>query len=295
MSKWIKIAETIDGEFYHGTTVGIDNSILNNILKNGLDPKIAQGRGQGSGFYVYDNEEAAKRQSFLISGKTELNSFGQTGYSATPSGSYPMVIRLPVDFNSDIFDVDTESLPSLCARIFFNLFDLIKQIPDGSISYRPFDDPETTTEILTSKIQKKQFGENIGVKLVYKDSRLGESFRIITTMNTSLDIDIAELVGKLIDYLKKNFPSEFKVEENKVFERIKNRPNKNIPIALKYNGKYNIHIDPTTDIQVYFDDNWISGSEYLKKIQTDSQKPSNNVVEKPELMPSARAIRKIRY
>ena len=37
------------------------------------------------------------------------------------------------------------------------------------------------------------------------------------------------------------------------------------PVAFKYNGKYNIHIDPASDIMVYFDNNWINGQEYVQQ------------------------------
>ena len=76
--------------------------------------------------------------------------------------------------------------------------------------------------------------------------------------------------------------------------RVKNRKNQDTSVALKYNGKYKIHIDPSQDVQVYSDGKWISGTEYLNMQKTVSPSVVKKE-EEPELMKSAKAIRKIRF
>ena len=277
MAKWIKVSATVDEEFYHGTTTGQNDSILKSVMSSGLDPSLSQGWGQGAGFYVFDPE----------------SEFSIAGNQSTPHGNSPMVLRLPVKYDSSIFDIDYETYPYLAAEMLIALKDLIMTIPDKEISYNRYEYPKERIEVIPSKLEMMGTEEKPGIKIPQLNNGKIESLRVFTKNNDGSAMK-AEQIGKICEYLKAKFPSQFKVEEDKIFEKIKNRKNQDISVALKYNGKYKIHIDPSQDVQVYSDGKWISGTEYLNMQKTVS--PS--VVKKeeaPELMKSAKAIRKIRF
>lgn len=295
MGRWIKISATVDEEFYHGTTTGENDSILKNVISGGLNPKLAMGWGQGAGFYIFDNENAAKSHSLILGGHKETNFFTSAGNKSTPHGNCPMVLRLPVKYDSSILDIDYEQLPNFGAIILIALKDLIMTIPDKEISYNRHEYPKERIEVLPSKMKlmESSWRNNRGIKIPHLNN--GEISSLTQwTENYDGDPSKAEHIGKICEYLKVKFPSQFKEQEDKIFERIKNRKNQDAAVAFKYNGKYNIHIDPSQDIQVYSDGKWISGSEYLN--MQKSIPPSDvEKEEKPELMKSAMAIRKIRF
>ena len=132
MAKWIKVSATVDEEFYHGTTTGQNDSILKSVMSSGLDPSLSQGWGQGAGFYVFDNEGKAKNHALVV-GDPE-SEFSIAGNQSTPHGNSPMVLRLPVKYDSSIFDIDYETYPYLAAEMLIALKDLIMTIPDKEIS-----------------------------------------------------------------------------------------------------------------------------------------------------------------
>jgi hypothetical protein len=78
MSKWIKIAQQDDMEFYHGTTTGNNNQTLKAFIANGIDPKASSGLGQGAGFFMQKNFDASKNHAVKLEGMS----------------GFPMVINL---------------------------------------------------------------------------------------------------------------------------------------------------------------------------------------------------------
>ena len=291
MNKWIKVSATVDEEFYHGTTTGQNDSILKSVMSSGLDPSLSQGWGQGAGFYVFDNEGKAKNHALVV-GDPE-SEFSIAGNQSTPHGNSPMVLRLPVKYDSSIFDIDYETYPYLAAEMLIALKDLIMTIPDKEISYNRYEYPKERIEVIPSKLEMMGTEEKPGIKIPQLNNGKIESLRVFTKNNDGSAMK-AEQIGKICEYLKAKFPSQFKVEEDKIFEKIKNRKNQDTSVALKYNGKYKIHIDPSQDVQVYSDGKWISGTEYLNMQKTVSPSVVKKE-EEPELMKSAKAIRKIRF
>ena len=87
--KFIKISQS-EEKYYHGTTTGKNDSILKSILSSGIDPKIAQGHGQGAGFYVHNNLNQAKKHAMSLSSYVETGDFEFTyaGNPSTPTAAY---------------------------------------------------------------------------------------------------------------------------------------------------------------------------------------------------------------
>jgi len=298
--KFIKISQS-EEKYYHGTTTGENDSILKSIISSGIDPKIAQGFGQGAGFYVFNSINQAKKQamslnSFFSGGEV---TFEYVGNPDTIPGGYPMVVSLPVDLKSEIFDLDYESLPRFGFLIVREMYDLIKTLPQDAFAEldlfgnRPSAIPEHTT------IDSSFLGDGEIIRLRSKPRPIEKQKRTrkqkiaffvkdVLKEYESGDVGTGYTYHKILEVLKKYFPEEFKKAEEKVFEILKPLENYDYksdhpdvdwkygpqPVAFKYNGKYNIHIDPALDIIVYFNNNWISGQEYMQ--QKDSTNNTEN-------------------
>ena len=282
--KFIKISQS-EEKYYHGTTTGENDSILKSILSSGIDPKIAQGHGQGAGFYVHNNLNQAKKQAMALSRGFETGDFEFTyaGNPSTPAGGYPMVVSLPVDLNSEIFDIDYESLPRFGFLMVREMLDLIRTLPQDTFEGLNFLGggklplPEHTT------VHDGPQGEYIGLRdkpqRTSKQKLASDHYTRYLREYEPGEVVKARTYHFILEKLKKHFPEEFKKTEQKVLEILKpleyydyksdhpgvTRDYDIQPVALKYNGKYNIHIDPALDIMVYFDNNWISGQEYMQQ------------------------------
>ena len=76
-----------------------------------------------------------------------------------------MVLRLPVKYDSSIFDIDYETYPYLAAEMLIALKDLIMTIPDKEISYNRYEYPEEKIEVMPSKLEIMEFDGNRGIKI----------------------------------------------------------------------------------------------------------------------------------
>ena len=283
--KFIKISQS-EEKYYHGTTTGENDSILKSMLSSGIDPKIAQGHGQGAGFYVFNSLNKAKKQAMSLSSgfsSGELE-FQYAGNPSTPAGGYPMVVSLPVDLKSEIIDIDYESLPRFGFFIVREMLDLLKSLPQDAFAELDTLRSEPPIPEHTELAEREDYMDGEMIRLRRKPRPIQKQ-KIASFVNDVLkeyeggSVLSGYTYHKILEILKKNFPEEFKKAEQKVLEILKPLENYDYksdhpdvtrdieiqPVAFKYNGKYNIHIDPALDIMVYFNNNWISGQEYMQQ------------------------------
>ena len=283
--KFIKISQS-EEKYYHGTTTGENDSILKSMLSSGIDPKIAQGHGQGAGFYVFNSLNKAKKQamslsSFFSGGEV---TFEYAGNPNTLPGGYPMVVSLPVDLKSEIFDIDYESLPRFGFFMVREMLDLLKSLPQDAFAELDTIRSQPPIPEHTELAEREDYMDGEMIRLRNKPKPIRKQKKASFVNDALKEYESGSVVSgytyhKILEILKKNFPEEFKKAEQKVLEILKPLENYDYksdhpdvtrdieiqPVAFKYNGKYNIHIDPALDIMVYFNNNWISGQEYMQQ------------------------------
>ena len=89
---------------YHGSNTGTNDNVLKSFKEKGALSDVAQGYGQGAGFYVYSGREKAKEQA-MMRVKGGLGSFAVV--SGDTAGK-PMVLTFKEMLDPDTWDLDYE-------------------------------------------------------------------------------------------------------------------------------------------------------------------------------------------
>jgi hypothetical protein len=260
MSKWIKIAQQDDMEFYHGTTTGNNNQTLKAFIANGIDPKASSGLGQGAGFFMQKNFDASKNHAVGLEGMS----------------GFPMVIKLKMNLDPKVFDFDYEVIPKAAYMIVNKLWPLFKSLSDDEIVFdqmAPFEythfgvspNPNKNLRIrpsLSEIYQHPRIPDRKGLDIHLEGDH--ENKGLVTSKqelrpNKEGNAFEAEIYGQICKKLEEKFPEEFYEAEREILGKIKN-PEK---LVIKYDGNYKINIDPREDVIVLVDGKWIDGASFL--------------------------------
>jgi hypothetical protein len=260
MSKWIKIAQQDDMEFYHGTTTGNNNQTLKAFIANGIDPKASSGLGQGAGFFMQKNFDASKNHAVKLEGMS----------------GFPMVIKLKMNLDPKVFDFDYEVIPKAAYMIVNKLWPLFKSLSDDEIVFdqmAPFEythfgvspNPNKNLRIrpsLSEIYQHPRIPDRKGLDIHLEGDH--ENTGLVTRKqelrpNKEGNAFEAEIYGQICKKLEEKFPEEFYEAEREILGKIKNPDN----LVIKYDGNYKINIDPREDVIVLVDGKWIDGASFL--------------------------------
>ena len=260
MSKWIKVAQQDEMEFYHGTTTGNNNQTLKAFVTSGIDPKVSTGLGQGSGFFMQANLEASKNHSLEIQGLP----------------GYPMVIKFKMKLDPKVFDFDYEGVPGASYFLINKLWPLFKSLSDDDIVFDQMYPSEYThfglypnpnknlrvrpslSEIYKHPRRPEFKGFDIHLEGEHEKQGLKSSKKELRP-NQRGDPYNAEIYGQILKKLEDKFPEEFYEAEREILGKIKNPEN----LIIKYDGNYKINIDPREDVIVLVDGKWIDGASFL--------------------------------
>ena len=260
MSKWIKVAQQDEMEFYHGTTTGNNNQTLKAFVTSGIDPKVSTGLGQGSGFFMQANLEASKNHSLEIEGLP----------------GYPMVIKFKMKLDPKVFDFDYEINPKAAYLIINKLWPLFKSLSDDDIVFDQMS-PRGLNHLGESAKPDKNLRIRPSLSEIYKHPRRpefkgfdihleGEHERqgFVTRKKELRPLHggnpyNAEIYGQILKKLEEKFPEEFYEAEREILGKIPNREN----LVIKYDGNYKINIDPREDVIILVDGKWIDGASFL--------------------------------
>lgn len=200
-------------ELYHVTGTGRENEVLESFLTEGASSKIAQGHGQGAGFYVFTDISLARAHVRNLKSPSGLFNPG-----VKKEGEL-IVLKLEERLDTENWDVDYESqAPDICRLVYEN-FDLFKTISDGAISVDGY-------ELLPSRSELYPF-KNLGI--VMKDLETGKEKTHSTVAFDDNDVDTYEgkLFGAIFNYMQREFPDFAKKVEGELFRTAK---------AVKYVG-----------------------------------------------------------
>jgi hypothetical protein len=260
MSKWIKIAQQDDMEFYHGTTTGNNNQTLKAFIANGIDPKASSGLGQGAGFFMQKNFDASKNHAVGLEGMS----------------GFPMVIKLKMNLDPKVFDFDYEVIPKAAYMIVNKLWPLFKSLSDDEIVFDQMA-PFEYTHFGVSPNPKKNLRIRPSLSEIYQHPRIPdrkgldihlegdhENKGLVTSKqelrpNKEGNAFEAEIYGQICKKLEEKFPEEFYEAEREILGKIKNPEN----LVIKYDGNYKINIDPREDVIVLVNGKWIDGASFL--------------------------------
>ena len=107
---------------YHATYAKSDNSVLNNFISKGINPKIAKGHGQGEGFYMWTTKQLALNHLKYLAVKEKRNE------------GYPLLVSVYVHLNPVLWDIDYENNQNLIVLFlikYWNFF--LESVTDGLI------------------------------------------------------------------------------------------------------------------------------------------------------------------
>lgn len=107
---------------YHGSNTGVNDSILKSFQEGGAKADIAQGYGQGAGFYVWSDKESAKRQAEMRV-KAGLGSFAVVKGDTTGK---PMVLTFKEMLDPTTWDLDYEMNKGSVVKWLVKNYDQIK-------------------------------------------------------------------------------------------------------------------------------------------------------------------------
>lgn len=215
-------------ELYHGSNTGADNSSLNSLLKDGIKPTVAQGYGQGAGFYVWsDKNSAINHTKAIASGSITTNA---------KTDGMPMIVTVEAIADPEKWDLDYESNQKALVIWLHDNFEKVSQALEG-------DNIGLTNrfnrEIIDPNDQRVM-AKGVSVKM-------DNSRKTLYAHNDS-SLRVGEFLGALVNRLKEKDPQTVNKFEELFFANMK--PG----VAIKYVGTETLK---PKKIEIYKDGQWI--------------------------------------
>ena len=199
-------------DVYHGSNTGINDSVLESFKSKGALSNIAQGYGQGSGFFVYTEKDKAMRQAKMRVG-------GSSGFvlAQGDKAGKPMVLTFNEQINPENWDLDYELQKGLITEWLYNNYSKIqdKLMPKTGIAgIRGVVDKDVSKGIMSAGIKTQT---DIGSR---------------KTLYSADDTNISEgaIIGQLMSRLKAQDPELVRAFEEDIFA-------KPLGLTLKYVGE----------------------------------------------------------
>jgi len=230
---------------FHSTYTGPGAEIFYSFLKNGADPHISDGHGQGKGFYVWTTLEQARAHiEWLKEGKYILG--------------YPLIVESEVTLNPQEWDLDYECNMELIVAFIWGHWDTFQKIPDNALRIRG-----NMMDYTLCPSKSKKMGvltKFIRFILAADDgSEMQEDVMPKKKYNEPNTQDAA-MLGQIFNFLQKYLPDETNKFESSIFLKMVSKKN----MAIKYVGSKNL---PIRSFQIQADNEWVYGEKALKYIQ----------------------------
>ena len=248
--KIYKIAQGSNAQVYHASATNDDFKILNS-LRRGCQSDIAQGYGQGPGFFIWTTEQGATNH--IESGFVE------------EKGKYPIFVTLNINLNPQEWDLDYEGNYAIAVKFIVDNLPLINKIPDGEAMV-------DGKVILTSKLQYSPYKINdkdyssIGVNYGSRSYGMPVGLETIGTAG----IEEGKFAGSIMDSVQKRYPEIVQKFENDIFDDILS---KRKTVALKYVGKKPLI---PSKIEMWVNHQWVDVTNKNPDIPKDEISKNNS-------------------
>jgi len=206
-------------ELYHGSNTGVNDSVLKSFKENGALSNIAQGYGQGAGFYVYSGKEKAKEQA-MMRVKGGLGSF--TTVSGDTAGK-PMVLTFKEMLDPATWDLDYELNKGSVVKWLADNYDKIKD------KVAPGEKLTGIKDVVNADSSKGIMSQGIKIQ-----SDTGSRKTIYS--GTDSNLREGELLGQIMSRLKASDPKIVGDFENTFFNSPSLASGEWDNLALKYVG-----------------------------------------------------------
>jgi len=110
-------------ELYHGTNTGPNNETLQSFTQKGAMPNVAQGYGQGAGFYVWSDRKSAASHTEGIS-KDSITTRAKVGGN-------PMIVTVEAIADPEKWDLDYEQNKKPIVNWLYDNFEKIQPLIDS--------------------------------------------------------------------------------------------------------------------------------------------------------------------
>jgi hypothetical protein len=230
---------SINLDVFHATSTGANLENINSFL-GGVRTNIAQGYGQGQGFYVWTSKKLA---------------FNHIEFIKENIKGYPLIITINANINPDDWDIDYEVNEISVMSFIYDHFELFKKIPDRAIM------TETWGYLLPSLCTTKVRSGTQQI-IVFQFQREGSNATLskgcwANNPDPDTSIGMGELAGSLVNYMQKAFQGEIKTFELEFFKKNVFRGT-----AIKYVGSKTL---PVKQMEAFVNGLWIDALELLKK------------------------------
>ena len=206
-------------KLYHGSNTGVNDNVLNSFKEKGALPDIAQGYGQGAGFYVYSGKEKAKEQA-MMRVKGGLGSF--TVVSGDTAGK-PMVLTFEEALDPVTWDLDYELNKGSVVKWLAENYDKIKD------KVAPGEKLTGIKDIVNADSSKGIMSQGIKIQ-----SDTGSRKTIYS--GTDSNLREGELLGQIMSRLQASDPKMVGDFENTFFKSPSLASGEWDNLALKYVG-----------------------------------------------------------
>ena len=189
---------------YHGTTTGINNSILNSF-RNGINPQYGTGQGQGQGFFCYLDINSAKSTAIKVADPSDA------AVSEGNHGGFPMVVSAIVPMNQ--IEPDYEKNVDHLIKIIqkhWNEFVSIPQIPSEYGVVYPSKSMQHDQGIVLAVNNKRMgFTVDSGGGLVRGGQVISAIIKAMVAQNQQITNEFTDLMipGKAVKYIGPSVPS----------------------------------------------------------------------------------------
>lgn len=214
-------------DLYHGTNTGADNSVLNNFKTKGVLPSIAQGYGQGVGFYVWSDKNSAVNHANAIKKDSISTMAKQDGM--------PMIVTLQAIPDPEKWDLDYEINKKALVDWLYDNFDKVNQSLKG------------TDLSLKWKGEREVYVGDDKINSRGITASMGNARKSIYAHNDS-SIRDGEVLSFIVNKLQQKDPDITRKFEELFFANMK--PG----VAIKYVGSEPLK---PKKIEVFKDNNWI--------------------------------------
>lgn len=214
-------------ELYHGSNTGADNSVLDSFLKNGIKSSIAQGHGQGEGFYVWSDKKSAIHHTKAISADSITTNAKNDGL--------PMIITVEAIPDPEKWDLDYETNKTSIVNWLHDNFEKLQPLlkPEDKVQLRS----KQNREVLNHRDEKvKSKGVSVSV----------ETFKTLYAQGNS-NVRDAEIIGTIINKLQQKDSQTVHKFEELLFANMK------AGFALKYVGQETLR---PKKIEIFKESQW---------------------------------------
>ena len=214
-------------QLYHGSNTGVNDSVLKSFQENGALSNIAQGYGQGAGFYLWSDKESAKRQAQMRV-KGGLGSF--TAVSGDTAGK-PMVLTFKEMLDPATWDLDYELNKGPVVNWLYKNYDKIKDkvVPQRANTETASPGLTGIKDIISADSSKGIMSNGIRVQ---SDS----GSRLSVYAGTEANLREGEMLGQIMSRLQSSDPKMVGDFENEFFNSPSLSSGDWTNLALKYVG-----------------------------------------------------------